>query len=204
MTDRKGTLFVLTGPSGVGKGTVLGKFFEKYGKDEFFFSVSATTRKPREGEIEGVNYYYKTHEEFRRMIDNGEFLEYAEFCENMYGTPMAPVDEELSKGKNVILEIEVEGGLNVMERRPDATFIFVAPPSFEELERRIRGRNTETEEVIAQRLSKARWELSKMGEYDYIVVNRDVETACDQLRAIVDAEGLRASNNQKFIKEVQK
>lgn len=204
MTDRKGTLFVLTGPSGVGKGTVLSAFFDKYGKDGFFFSVSATTRAPREGEQEGVNYYYKTHEEFQRMVDNNEFLEHATFCENRYGTPAAPVDKELENGKNVILEIEVEGGLNVMKIRPDATFIFVAPPSYEELERRIRGRNTETEEVIAQRLQKARWELSKMGEYDYIVVNREVDRACDELKTLVDAEGLRASNNQKFIKEVQR
>ena len=204
MTDRKGTLFVLTGPSGVGKGTVLGSFFEKYGRDGFFFSISATTRAPREGEKEGVNYYYKTEEEFQKMIDNNEFLEHTRFCENRYGTPAAPVDEELEKGKNVILEIEVEGGLNVMQIRPDATFIFVAPPSFEELERRIRGRNTETEEVIAQRLAKARWELSKMGEYDYIVVNEDVDKARDELEAIVVSQGLKASNNQKFIKEVQK
>ena len=165
MTDRKGTLFVLTGPSGVGKGTVLSNFFDKNGRDGFFFSISATTRSPRPGEKEGVNYYYKTQQEFQQMVENGEFLEYAEFCDNRYGTPAAPVDAELEKGKDVILEIEVKGGLQVMETRPDATFIFVAPPSLSELEARIRGRNTEPEDVIAQRLEKARWELTQIDKY---------------------------------------
>ncbi len=204
LTKKRGSLIVLTGPSGVGKGTVLKEFFDKYGEDDFFFSISATTRSPREGEKEGVNYYYKTKEQFEEMIKNDEFLEYASFCENYYGTPVKPVEEKLEEGKNVILEIEVQGGLNVMKKRPDATSVFIAPPSFAELKSRITGRNTETEDVIAKRMAQAEWELTQMEKYRYIIVNQDVNKAASDFKAIVDAEGLKASNNKKFIQEVLK
>ena len=169
----KGVMAVVSGPSGVGKGTVCSYLTEKY--DDFFLSISATSRAPRPNEQEGVHYYYKTQEEFDAMIENDELLEYARYVGKSYGTPKAPCMEHIENGENVILEIEVQGGMKVKEKEPETIMIFVVPPSMEELEARLRGRGTEAEEVIIQRLERAKTELLLMKDYDYIVVNNSVE-----------------------------
>lgn len=195
MTNRKGTLIVLSGPSGTGKGTVLKHFFENYADDKIKLSVSATTRKPREGEKDGVNYFFVEKCEFENMIENDMLLEWASFCENHYGTPKKFVDESLNNGCDVILEIEVQGALKVMEKRPDAVFVFIAPPSMEELKNRIAGRKTETEDVILKRMETARWEVTNISKYTYAVVNDDVDTAAKKLKTIIDAERLKVNKN---------
>ena len=185
----KGTLFVVTGPSGAGKGTVLGKVFQQV--DHLHFSVSATTRAPREGEVDGVNYHFMTKENFLSLVEQGRFLEYAQYVGNYYGTPMAPVEKKLEQGIDVLLEIEVQGALKVMEKCPDAVSVFIAPPSLEELGNRLRGRGTEAEETVAKRLETAAWECSQMDKYQYIVVNDLVDTAVDKMRAIILAARCR-------------
>ena len=150
MMNNKGTLFVITGPSGAGKGTVLKQVMQSL--DQLYFSVSATTRAPREGEVDGVHYHFLTKERFEELIANDRFLEYARYAENYYGTPLDPVEEHLEQGHDVILEIELQGALQVKKRLPKAVLVFIAPPSFEELESRLRGRGTEAEEVILKRL----------------------------------------------------
>lgn len=186
---RKGLLTVISGPSGAGKGTVVGKLIES---GNYALSVSATTRSPREGEKDGVNYYFKTREEFESMIDKGDFLEYAEFCGNYYGTPLPYVRQKMNEGKNIILEIEVKGAFQVKEKAPDAVLIFLAPPSMEELESRLRGRGTETEQVIRERLERAAEEMKLSDSYDYVVVNDTVEDAVEKINAIVNEESLKA------------
>lgn len=183
MMNNKGTLFVITGPSGAGKGTVLKQVMQSL--DQLYFSVSATTRAPREGEVDGVHYHFLTKERFEELIANDRFLEYARYAENYYGTPLDPVEEHLEQGHDVILEIELQGALQVKKRLPKAVLVFIAPPSFEELESRLRGRGTEAEEVILKRLSIARQECANMDEFRYIVVNDEVESAADRLRAIM-------------------
>ncbi len=185
----KGTLFVVTGPSGAGKGTVLSKVFQN--TDKLHFSVSATTRAPREGEVDGVNYHFMTKEQFLSLVDQGRFLEHAQYVGNYYGTPMAPVEEELEQGIDVLLEIEVQGALKVMEKCPDAVSIFIAPPSLDELANRLRGRGTESEETIAKRLETAAWECGQMEKYQYIVVNDLVDTAVEKMRSIILATRCR-------------
>lgn len=185
----KGTLFVVTGPSGAGKGTVLGKVFQQV--DHLHFSVSATTRAPREGEVDGVNYHFMTKENFLSLVEQGRFLEYAQYVGNYYGTPMDPVEEKLEQGIDVLLEIEVQGALKVMEKCPDAVSVFIAPPSLEELGNRLRGRGTEAEETVAKRLETAAWECSQMDKYQYVVVNDLVDTAVDKMRAIILAARCR-------------
>ncbi len=185
----KGRLFVISGPSGAGKSTVVSRMLEK--APELFLSVSATTRSMRKGEAEGINYYYKTREEFQQMLKDGEFLEWAQFCENYYGTPKTPVQKKLEEGKNVILEIEIQGAMKVKETFPESTFIFIVPPSMEELVARIRGRGTETEEVIALRMNTAKTELGFAKEYDYIVPNHEVEKTADQILSIIVADRFR-------------
>ena len=181
---KKGTLFVFSGPSGVGKGTLNGKLFAEFG-DQMAFSVSATTRAPREGEIDGTHYFFISKQEFETRIANNDFLEYAQFAGNCYGTPKSYVMSLLEAGKNVLLEIEVQGAMQVMERMPQCVSIFVLPPSFEELERRLRGRGTETEDKIVKRLDTARGELAYADKYRYQVVNGgDLEAAYQQLRSI--------------------
>ena len=181
---KKGTLFVFSGPSGVGKGTLNGKLFAEFG-DQMAFSVSATTRAPREGEIDGTHYFFISKQEFENRIANNDFLEYAQFAGNCYGTPKSYVMSLLEAGKNVLLEIEVQGAMQVMERMPQCVSIFVLPPSFEELERRLRGRGTETEDKIVKRLDTARGELAYADKYRYQVVNGgDLEAAYQQLRSI--------------------
>ena len=181
---KRGTLFVFSGPSGVGKGTLNSKLFAEFG-DQMAFSVSATTRAPREGEIDGTHYFFISRQEFDARIANNDFLEYAQFAGNCYGTPKSYVMSLLEKGKNVLLEIEVQGAMQVMERMPQCVSIFVLPPSFEELERRLRGRGTETEEKVLKRLETARSELEHAGKYQYQIVNGgDLEAAYQELRSV--------------------
>ena len=190
--NNKGVIAVISGPSGVGKGTICTYLAEKY--DDFFLSVSATSRQPRPNEVDGVHYHFKTPEQFKEMIANDEFLEYAGYVDKFYGTPKAPCYEHVEKGINAILEIEVQGGMMVKEKEPDTVMIFIVPPSMEELESRLRGRGTETEEVILQRLARAKEELLQMKNYDYIVVNNSVEEAAEQIRNILSSESLKTKN----------
>lgn len=181
---KKGLLIVLSGPSGVGKGTVREELF----KDETLnlaYSISMTTRKPRPNEREGKDYFFVEEDDFKDKIQKGELLEYAQFVGNYYGTPKFYVEQLLDEGKNVVLEIEVQGALQVMEKCPQALTIFLVPPSFEELERRIRGRRTETEDVVKQRLDKARKELATKYEYKYVVENDDVIKAKNRIAEII-------------------
>ena len=182
----RGKLLVISGPSGTGKGTVLKKLFEM--RDDVCFSVSATSRKPREGEINGVNYFFVTAEEFEKLIAAGQFLEYAQFCSNFYGTPAEYVEKQLSEGKNVILEIEVLGAMQVKEKCPDAVMIFILPPSMEILRQRLSDRGTESASVVEKRLSEAEREISQADKYDYKVVNDEVVIAAEEISAIIDRE----------------
>ena len=182
--QKKGTLFVFSGPSGVGKGTLNARLFAEFG-DQIAFSVSATTRAPREGEIDGKHYFFISRQEFENRIANNDFLEYAQFAGNFYGTPKPYVLSLLEQGKNVLLEIEVQGAMQVMARMPECVSIFVLPPSFEELERRLRGRGTESEEKVRARLETARGEIAYAPRYQYQIVNgEDVDAAYQQLRGI--------------------
>jgi len=184
---KKGLLIVYSGPSGVGKGTILKEVF----KDEslkLVYSVSMTTRSPREGEVDGVNYFFVDELYFKEKIAQGAFLEHAVFVGNYYGTPVEFVEKEREKGNNVILEIEVQGAKQVMERVDDYLSIFIVPPSLEELEKRIRGRKSESDEVIAQRIAKAEVELQETHLYDYVVCNDKVEEAAEQIKEIIRKE----------------
>ena len=184
MQQKRGTLFVFSGPSGVGKGTLNSKLFAEFG-DQIAFSVSATTRAPREGEIDGKHYFFISRQEFENRIANNDFLEYAQFAGNCYGTPKPYVLSLLEQGKNVLLEIEVKGAMQVMERMPECVSIFVLPPSFEELERRLRGRGTESEEKVRARLETAREEITFAPRYRYRIINgEDVDAAYRELRDI--------------------
>lgn len=182
--QKKGVLFVFSGPSGVGKGTLKAKLFEEFA-GKIAYSVSATTRGPREGEVDGKDYFFITRQEFESRVQNNEFLEHAVFAGNCYGTPRAYVEKLLNSGMNVVLEIDVQGALQVMQSMPECVSIFILPPSFEELERRLRGRGTETEEKICQRLETAKRELPYAPKYAYQIVNGgDIDAAYAQLRAV--------------------
>lgn len=182
----KGRLFVISGPSGVGKGTVVGRILNE--GENLFLSVSATTRQKREGETEGINYYFKSKEEFSGMVSNNEFLEWASFCENSYGTPKGPVFKMLEEGKDVILEIEIQGAMQVKKNMPECILIFIAPPSVDELKNRLKGRGTESDDVIKLRVETAIGELKVAKEYDYIVVNDVLEKATEDVLSIIKAE----------------
>ncbi len=197
----KGRLIVLSGFAGSGKGTLVNHLLKTY--ENYIVSVSATTRTPRPGEEEGINYFFKTVEEFEQMIGEGLLLEYASYVENYYGTPAAYVDKQLAEGRNVILEIEIQGALKVKEKRPDTLLIFVTPPSIEELERRLRGRGTESEEVIRSRMRRAAEESAFMARYDYIVVNDVVEQCAERMHAIVTAEQQKSSSQTQLIDRIQ-
>ena len=187
MKDKKAKLYVITGPSGVGKGTVLNKFFEK-NKGDIIYSVSATTRKPREGEKDGVNYFFITKEEFEKEIENNEFLEWAKYSDNYYGTKKEFVLNSLKNGVSVILEIEAQGAKKVMQEHPECVSIFIMPPNMEELEKRLRGRKTESEDMILKRLNIVKSELEEAKNYKYIVINDKVEKAFSTLQEIYEKE----------------
>lgn len=182
----KNKLFVLSGSSGVGKGTVINGFRQR--NPEFNLSISCTTRKPRPTEVDGVNYFFLTREQFEADILNNEFLEWAEFAQNLYGTKRKFVEKTLKSGTNLILEIETIGALKVKQQMPEAVLIFIAPPSFEELEQRLRNRHTEDEATIQKRLSAVKAELERAKNYDYTVINDDLETAIKNLEAIIKKE----------------
>lgn len=185
--DEKGLLIVLSGPSGVGKGTVRKAIFSEK-NNNFEYSISMTTRKPREGEVDGVDYFFTTREKFEKMIEEGKLLEYTEFVGNYYGTPIDYVNETLNKGKDVFLEIEVQGAKQVREKFPDGLFIFLVPPSLNELKSRIKTRGTESDEVIDSRMNVAKEEIEMMHLYDYVVENDKVENAVERIKAIIIAE----------------
>lgn len=178
-----GKLFVISGSSGVGKGTVIREFLKVH--QDFRLSVSCTTRGPREGEIHGTHYFFLEKDEFKKNIDNDEFLEWAEFSGNYYGTQKAYVEKKLAEGKNLILEIDTKGALIVKSKMPEAKLIFILPPSFEELEARLRGRHTETEEAIQKRLESTKLEMQNAEKFDYKVVNDSVENAVKSLENIM-------------------
>lgn len=202
MKNKTGTVFVVSGPSGTGKGTIMETYFKKYPNDNTFLSISATTRQPRVTDKEGVTYYFKTKEEFKELIENDGLLEWAEFCDNFYGTPIAPINAMIAEGKNVILEIEVQGGMQVMQKLGDAVGIFVLPPSFKELKNRLVGRNTESMDKIEKRLLRAKEEINEIEKYDYILINDDLDDAVEVFRSILIGETQRVSRNKKTIKEV--
>ena len=181
---KKGLLIVLSGPSGVGKGTVI-KELMKNDDLKLSYSISMTTRKPRNGEVDGVNYFFVDRDTFLKAIDDGELLEHAEFVGNMYGTPVSYVEKLRNEGRNVLLEIEVQGAMQVKKKCPDALSIFIIPPSMEELASRIRGRNSEPEEIVQQRLDKAKKEMEMVTQYKYVVCNDDVILASDIISAII-------------------
>jgi guanylate kinase len=195
----RGLLVVLSGPSGVGKGTVCS--YLKHKHPDLIYSVSATTREKRPGEVEGVNYYFMSREDFIEMREKGEFLEWAEVYGNFYGTPRKAVEKNLEQGKDVILEIDIQGAMKVKEVFPEGIFIFLLPPSKEELEKRIKGRAADTPETIKHRLSCVDRELACIINYQYVVVNGEVDTAAEQIRAIISAEKCRVDRmaclNQK-------
>ena len=197
----KGRLIVFSAPSGCGKGTML----EEILKDvRFAVSVSATTRAPREGEKDGVNYHFLTREDFEQRVANGKFIEHAEYCQNLYGTLVSEVDGRLERGLNVILEIEPQGAMKIREKRPDAVFIFVVPPSIGELRRRLKKRGTESDEVIEERVSKAAWEISQAEKYDYVIVNDALEDAISDFFAVIRGEQLKVDYSADIIEEVLK
>ncbi len=197
----KGRLIVFSAPSGCGKGTMLAEILKN---EKFRCSVSATTRSRREGEIDGVNYHFLTREDFESRINAEQFLEHAEYCGNYYGTLMSEVDSYLDKGINVILEIEVQGAMKIREKRPEALFVFIAPPSVAELTRRLKKRGTETDEVIAERVSQAAGEIAAAEKYDYIIVNDALEDAVSDFFAVIRAEELKSENMGEILNEVLK
>ena len=190
--NKFGKTFIISGPSGVGKSTVLRALFQ--GRDDLYFSVSATTRQPREGEQNGKDYHFIDAATFRMMIDEDAFLEYAEYVGNFYGTPKKYVDEAMAEGKDAILDIEIQGAAQVCSKRPETVRIFIAPPSWTELERRLTARGTDTPEKIQQRLLRAKVELDSARDYDYLVINDTVEEAVEELRAILKAEHCRPAD----------
>lgn len=188
--SERGLLIVFSGPSGVGKGTVRQEIFSTP-DHKFDYSVSMTTRPQRPGEVDGVDYFFRTREEFEALIKGGQMLEYAEYVGNYYGTPLSYVNETLDKGIDVFLEIEVQGALQVKSKVPDGVFIFLTPPDLEELEERLVGRGTDSPEVIAQRIERAKEEIALMREYDYAVVNDQVSLAAERVKRVIEAEHYR-------------
>ena len=202
MEAKKGILMVISGFSGAGKGTLVKKLLQNY--DNYALSVSMTTRKPREGERDGVEYFFVDRGKFEETIANNGLIEYATYCDNYYGTPKAYVEEQLAAGKDVILEIEIQGALQIKKLFPESLLLFVTPPTAAELERRLKNRGTETEEVIAKRLSRASEESEGMDAYDYIVINDDLQACVKELHGIVQAARREPVRTKAFIEEIQK
>jgi guanylate kinase len=198
--SREGLLVIVCGPSGVGKGTILSALKERNGNIRY--SISATTRSPRQGEEDGVNYFFKTREEFEEMIKNDELIEWDEYCGNFYGTPRSYVEQTIKQGYDVILEITVEGALNIKKKYPDCVSIFLLPPSFAELRRRIVGRGTESDEIITKRLEAARKEIEQVDKYDYVVINDYVEKTADSLNYILHSEKLKYTRNTDILQRI--
>ena len=198
--NKKGLLLVISGPSGAGKSTVIGNVMQ--GRSDRVFSVSATTRDPRPGEKDGKDYFFISRERFAEMIENDKFLEYAHYATNSYGTPAEPVEKAMAEGKCVILDIEVQGAAQVMQKRPDCVSVFLSPPGMGELERRLRGRGTDSEQRIQDRLRIARHECSLAGNYDYIIINENVRDASNELEAIITASYCRKSVRAKQIQTI--
>lgn len=192
---RQGKTFIISGPSGVGKSTVLHKLFE--GRDDLYFSISATTRSPRDGEEDGVHYHFISVQRFQELIEAEALLEYAEYVGNFYGTPKKFVDRAMNEGKDVILDIEVQGAMQVKAKRPETVRIFIAPPSWEELERRLTGRGTDSPEKVQKRLIRAKTELQSADSYDYFVINDSVENAVRELNAIMLAEHCKPADRME-------
>ena len=199
---KRGRIIVLSGPSGVGKGTVLKEVMRR--RPELQFSVSATTRPIRPSEIDGVNYHFISKEAFEKLIAEDALLEHVTYAQNYYGTPEKPIEEANARGISVVLEVEVQGALKVFDRRSDTISIFIAPPSYEELERRLVGRGDTAPEVMRERLRIARWECENAKKYQYIVINDSVERAADQVEAILIAEGCRSEYQTNFLSEEEK
>lgn len=200
--NSQGILIVVSGFSGSGKGTIMKELLKKY--DNYALSISATTRSPREGEEDGREYFFKTREEFEKMIAKEELIEYAKYVNNYYGTPKAYVKEQLKAGKDVILEIEIQGALKVKERFPETLLLFVTPPSAEELKQRLIGRGTETMEVIEQRMERAIEESAGMESYDYYVINDDLDTCVEEVHGIIRAEHNRSYRNKQFAEQIKR
>lgn len=198
--NKKGVLIVISGFSGVGKGTVVKKLIEKY---QYSLSISATTRAPRPGEVDGRDYYFKSVDEFRNLIDYNGFIEWAQYVENYYGTPRKFVEDEIAMGHNVILEIEVQGAMRIKEQYPDAVLIFLTAPDAQSLKSRLEGRGTEETKVIAKRLKRAYEETEDMPYYDYLVVNDDLETCVEHVNAVIIAESFKTSNNKEYIEKTK-
>ena len=197
MINKKGLLLVVSGPSGTGKGTICKDIVAKH--EDINLSISATTRNPRVGEVEGKSYFFKTKEEFEAMVDRGEFLEHAMIYDNYYGTPKKAIFDELNMGRDVILEIEMQGAMQIKEVYPQAVFIFVLPPSLQELRNRIVGRGTETEERIEKRFNSAYDEIKLLGDYDYFIFNNIVEKSSEEILNILEVEKNKVSRYKKDI-----
>lgn len=198
--NKNGILIVISGFSGVGKGTVVKKLVEQYG---YSLSISATTRDPRPGEQDGVDYHFKTVEEFRNLIDYNGFIEWAQYVENYYGTPKKYVEDELDLGHNVILEIEVQGAMRIKEQYPDSVLIFITAPDAASLRDRLRGRGTEDDKVIAKRLKRAYEETDDMPQYDYLIVNDDIDKCVDDIHTVIQAESFRSVKYNNYIEQMK-
>ena len=198
---KRGILIVVSGFAGSGKGTLMKEIMKQY--DNYALSISATTRKPRGTEKDGVEYFFKTTEEFEKMIAQGELIEYANYVGNYYGTPKTYVEEQLAAGKDVILEIEIQGALKVKKQFPETLLLFVTPPSVEVLKERLVGRGTETQEVIAKRMKRASEEAEGVSSYDYLLINDDLQTCVSQMHNIIQSEHYRTNRNVEFISQIE-
>jgi len=197
---QKGLLVVLSAPSGTGKSTVSRLLVQR--NDRLRLSVSATTRAPRKNEVEGKDYFYKTTDEFKNMIENDEFVEWVEYCGNYYGTPKKYIEDSVENGYDVLLEIEVEGAAKIKEKYPDCVLIFMLPPSFDELKKRIEGRGTEKPEVIENRLKQAKREIEYIDMYDYVVINDSLDNAINSVNIILEAEKSKVKGNKDLLKHI--
>lgn len=197
--NKKGILIVVSAPSGCGKGTILAEILKD---DSFYYSVSATTRSPRKGETDGVQYHFISKEEFEQNISDGKMLEYAQYCGNYYGTVRSDIENKLAEGRNVILEIEVQGAMQIKNICPEAVFVFIVPPSVKELRRRLHKRGTESDEVIESRVAEAEGEIKYARDYDYVIVNGELSDAINDFKMVIRAEQLKTVRSENIINEV--